>query len=336
MKRLILLILIASLASAQLPIGALQVAPERYLDVPEAHWAYAALMQATRLGILTGYPDGTFGGQRALSRYEAAVIAARLLDYTDSLIGALSGDPEFVENLREASQTLSALNSAEARIAALERAMAEAASLAYVQSLEARLVELERLVNALVADDPSAAPLPAAMTDPATLPLSAAEAAQLALEAESALEGAAPFESPMGDGDAMSAVPSFPFYLGVSPGLISTRAIYLMAQFGYDGLIGPLGVVGRLGLSSASGELRLGAGPSVRVPIAARWSATAALTVGASFTPEGPALLFELPVGVEYLITPQLGVFGQLATSYALAPVNAADAQVVFGLNLRF
>jgi hypothetical protein len=345
---LILLSAVGMLVYAQqLPIGAIQAAPERYSDVPETHWAYEALTQATALGILTGYPDGTFGGRNTLTRYEAAIIAARLLNYTDSLINTLSGDPEFVENLREASETLGNLASAEARIQALERAMEQAASLAYARSLEARIVELERIINEyVIADIPGEAPLPGTMTDPDSLPLSAAEAAaednggttSLTITAvdEPAEQGNGN-ESPL-PGLTLAAQPAFPFYVGFSPGIISTSGtIYVAAQLGYDGLIGPVGVTVRLGLNSSLEEIRLSAGPTVRVQVFDdNLNLTAGLGVGVSFRPEAPALLLELPVGAEYLITPQVGVFGQVTTSYAFNPVNKVDAQISTGFNLRF
>ena len=42
-------------------------------DVPESHWAADATTTLGRHGIFTGYPDGTYRGHRALTRYEFAV-----------------------------------------------------------------------------------------------------------------------------------------------------------------------------------------------------------------------------------------------------------------------
>jgi len=42
-------------------------------DVPKGHWAYAAVDNLYRAGILHGYPDGLFRGDRMVSRYELAV-----------------------------------------------------------------------------------------------------------------------------------------------------------------------------------------------------------------------------------------------------------------------
>lgn len=48
-------------------------AQDNFPDVPENHWAYEALENLKREGILVGYPDGTYKGSRSLTRYELAV-----------------------------------------------------------------------------------------------------------------------------------------------------------------------------------------------------------------------------------------------------------------------
>jgi hypothetical protein len=47
--------------------------------VPLDHWAYQAVDTLQKAGIVIGYPDGTYGGRRAMTRYEFAVAIARLL-----------------------------------------------------------------------------------------------------------------------------------------------------------------------------------------------------------------------------------------------------------------
>ena len=52
-----------------------------FSDVPLTHWAYPALQKLAAAGVLEGYPpNGTFIGQRPMTRYEFAVAIARLLD----------------------------------------------------------------------------------------------------------------------------------------------------------------------------------------------------------------------------------------------------------------
>lgn len=48
-------------------------------DVASNHWAYEAVSDLSRRGLVEGYPDGTFGGDRLLTRYEFAEIVYRAL-----------------------------------------------------------------------------------------------------------------------------------------------------------------------------------------------------------------------------------------------------------------
>jgi len=48
-------------------------------DVASSHWAYEAVSDLSRRGLVEGYPDGTFGGDRLLTRYEFAQIVYRAL-----------------------------------------------------------------------------------------------------------------------------------------------------------------------------------------------------------------------------------------------------------------
>ena len=48
-------------------------------DVVSNHWAYEAVSDLSRRGLVEGYPDGTFGGDRLLTRYEFAEIVYRAL-----------------------------------------------------------------------------------------------------------------------------------------------------------------------------------------------------------------------------------------------------------------
>ena len=50
-----------------------------FSDVPANHWAYQYLQSLAADGIIDGYPDGAFKGDRPLTRYEMAVVVARVL-----------------------------------------------------------------------------------------------------------------------------------------------------------------------------------------------------------------------------------------------------------------
>ena len=43
-------------------------------DVPENHWAYDYVATLAGNGVIVGYPDGQFGGDRMMTRYEMAAL----------------------------------------------------------------------------------------------------------------------------------------------------------------------------------------------------------------------------------------------------------------------
>ena len=69
-----------------------------FVDVPLTHWAYDAVQVLAAKGVIIGYPDGTYGGQRTLTRYEFAEAVARLLAYVEQY-GALAEDVEILSKL---------------------------------------------------------------------------------------------------------------------------------------------------------------------------------------------------------------------------------------------
>ena len=66
-------------AAALVAIAAPAFAANPFSDVPMNHWAYDAVAQLTSRGVISGYPDGTFKGNKAMTRYEIASIIARSL-----------------------------------------------------------------------------------------------------------------------------------------------------------------------------------------------------------------------------------------------------------------
>src|SRR5579863_3388382 len=72
----------ASVLLVGLPAGMLpqaRAASGTFADVPADHWAYEAVDTLQKAGIVIGYPDGTYGGKRAMTRYEFAEAIARLM-----------------------------------------------------------------------------------------------------------------------------------------------------------------------------------------------------------------------------------------------------------------
>ena len=47
-----------------------------FVDIPQTHWAKDAVSKIQSYGVTNGYPDQTFRGDKALTRYELAVYLA--------------------------------------------------------------------------------------------------------------------------------------------------------------------------------------------------------------------------------------------------------------------
>jgi hypothetical protein len=67
------------LASAAFALLPLRAAATPFADVPANHWAYQAIQSLAADGLIDGYPDGSFKGDRPLTRYEMAAIVARAI-----------------------------------------------------------------------------------------------------------------------------------------------------------------------------------------------------------------------------------------------------------------
>ena len=331
-------------AQTRLPYGAARSAPARYSDVPEGHWASEAVERLTSLGILTGYPDSTFRGTQPLTRYEVALVGARLIDYINTLVGLAEDNPAFVESLREAQSELGGEPLSE-RTARIERGLEQAASLEYVRSLEARVVALERMLN-----EEMGSSFPGTMTEAGDVPLSAAEAAGSTGEGATgdATGGASGFgvaaptaqtETGVRTGTvALSRRSAYPLYVGAMSGVdFKLDGAYFGLQAGYDGLVGPVGAGLRLAYNLSTRELRASADMAVRLTaFVDGLEFYGGLGVGGSFRSGGSAIFLEAPLGAEYFVTPRVGLFVQAIPAYDFAPFNEVGATVTAGVNLRF
>ena len=72
-----LVALVQQLAGVQQPVVP---AEQLFPDVPQNHWAYEYVNGLIAKGIIEGYPDGTFGGDRAMTRYEFAAMLFRAME----------------------------------------------------------------------------------------------------------------------------------------------------------------------------------------------------------------------------------------------------------------
>ena len=77
--------ILALAAVAALPAGVSAYAANPFSDVTPDDWAYQAVSDLSVQGVVEGYPDGTFKGERNMTRYELAQIIARLMAKEDQL-----------------------------------------------------------------------------------------------------------------------------------------------------------------------------------------------------------------------------------------------------------
>ncbi|ABR31610.1 S-layer protein [Thermosipho melanesiensis] len=78
-----------------------------FRDVPVNHWAYDAVNELSKLGIVSGMPDGTFQGNQAMTRYQVAVALYRIMNYLQQQIDKAVSNTTDVSKLREQILTLS-------------------------------------------------------------------------------------------------------------------------------------------------------------------------------------------------------------------------------------
>ena len=62
-----------------LGVTASAYAANPFSDVPQGHWAYDSVQQFTVAGVIEGYDEGAFGGDKLLTRYEMAQVVAKAM-----------------------------------------------------------------------------------------------------------------------------------------------------------------------------------------------------------------------------------------------------------------
>lgn len=290
-------------------------------DLPSDHWAEDAVVRLSREGIIVGYPDGSFRGERALTRYEMALVVTRLLD--------LFGRSE--------------VRAFEAGGGATERALS--AELAALRADYARLLGRVAALEAVL-EPPTATPVA-----PADAPADAPAEARLPTDAPSAAAPAVPARAPVfafggvdedvfvpGEGFRdLSGEPSRRLYVGVAPGIASSSGLIAFGlHAGYDRLWGPLGVATRLFYDSAWGAVRLSADAQLRAsPFAAPLELYGGLGVGLLLRQTTSRAMLELPLGLEVFLTPRYGLFVQVVSTVPLED-SGIDSYLTAGLNIRF
>lgn len=72
------------------------LAANPFADVPVKHWSYDAVQRLANAGIISGYGDGTYQGERTVSRYEMAAIVSNAIAHADK---ANAADKALIEKL---------------------------------------------------------------------------------------------------------------------------------------------------------------------------------------------------------------------------------------------
>ena len=80
MRKLNKFIIALLFASAITGVYAAADKSKLYSDVPTSHWAYKAVEDLTQKGLIVGLPNGTFKGNKPLTRYSFAVVVSRMLE----------------------------------------------------------------------------------------------------------------------------------------------------------------------------------------------------------------------------------------------------------------
>ena len=131
-KRIMSFVASAMLLANAMPAMAAPLFP----DVKDDHWAKDAVAALAAKGLLEGYPDGTFKGDRAATRWEVAMIVARLLAKMEQAHATFATKAE-LEDLRKLVNALrEELDALGVRVTNLEE---------NVSRLDKRVTELERI-----------------------------------------------------------------------------------------------------------------------------------------------------------------------------------------------
>ena len=110
--------LVSALTTA-LVVGAASTtfaASNPFSDVPQGHWAYDAVSQLAADGVIDGYGDGTYQGDKTITRYEMAQMVAKAMAKENS---ASAADKALIDKL--AAEYADELNNLGVRVTNLER-----------------------------------------------------------------------------------------------------------------------------------------------------------------------------------------------------------------------
>lgn len=114
----------------------------------EGHWAHDAMVRLSSQGLIENYPDGTFKGDRAATRYEVALIVARLLQKEEAdqakfaTKAQLQTLHELASQLREELAALGVrVTQLEGQTALIDQRVQELERIQFYGSFEARVID---------------------------------------------------------------------------------------------------------------------------------------------------------------------------------------------------
>lgn len=111
----LVLMSITMAGTSVLPTPAYAASSESFSDVPAGHWAYDAVAKLAKAGVVSGYGDNTFRGDKTISRYEFAIITAKAMDKFDA---ADEANKKLIDQL--SAEFAGELNRLGARVAKVE------------------------------------------------------------------------------------------------------------------------------------------------------------------------------------------------------------------------
>ena len=87
-------------ASAAMVLATAAIASANpFSDVPASHWAYQAVNSMAEKGIIQGFPNGTFKGNQNVTRYQLAMITAKMIANVENCGGVSKTDLQTLEKL---------------------------------------------------------------------------------------------------------------------------------------------------------------------------------------------------------------------------------------------
>jgi len=83
MRKPLVTLLLVVLFITGITMSALAAMDESFNDVPKTHWAYSAVEKLNKAGLIEGYSGGSFQGDRAITRYEFAILISKAMNQYD-------------------------------------------------------------------------------------------------------------------------------------------------------------------------------------------------------------------------------------------------------------